>query len=488
MGYTFWQMYASDACFWLAFIALVRWCFGVRPSAPHCRRCQYDLSGHSTGAARRLASAVICPECGARHNTRRQLLRRCSPKWAMPVFMVAAIAWYGLGVWPRIPRHGWRGAVPSGMLIVATPWIAPRPMHCGMALFEPPGSLDEELNRRNLAWPCDDLAAVRNRLFPYTGEPGTYFYATRVKPRWRSMLESVPSFGLFVDDGYDPWQSSDLWWDLAPNDYNGHGCDFFGGWIFASVDSPTRFPAIEDVARAMRAAAAANPAKYITPDHFRDMNLIARLAHTNVALEPRYATFLEQFKSIARESGIPLKPEHECLWSDGRACTDLAETPSPGSALAVLDDLFAYRDTETGSHSSTSLAAWSVSHGALVLGTSPSIASAFPMVHDYSPLVSSQSTSPMLDWRAIERRFMFELSETLDAPGHHIYRGTSRPSDKELPEGWLSAPSDDSSLHAIPFDTGRVMIYASPRMQYELANFINRHSPQRANSTCASPG
>lgn len=299
------------------------------------------------------------------------------------------------------------------------------------------------------------------------------------------MLDSVPSFGLLNQDDAVPWCGSELWWDIAPNDHDRHGYRRLGGWLFVSVDSPERIPAIEDAARAIRAAQSGDEDQYVPPSHEVDLETIGRLARTNVMLGEKQASYAEFFEQVAGATGIPIGASLAGLWDDGRESTDVVSVPAAGTALAVLDDLFAYHDPQSPGRRQVTLQLWSVSRGRLVMGDEPTHNSAFSMVHDYSALVSRGSTSARLDWTAIQRHFTLEFSESLGSTGYECCHCPSFSGD-EAARSTFDITLDDPPFYAIPFDSGRVVVYATPRIQYELARFLERHRSESTPNRYAS--
>lgn len=110
MAYWHWVLSAAA----LVVFAFVMWRWVVistrrqRPGALHCRRCNYELSGHAVGEG-----AGACPECGARlDRARAAVVGRSTRRRVMPLVIPAAllVGILGLGIamalgWqPRVAR------------------------------------------------------------------------------------------------------------------------------------------------------------------------------------------------------------------------------------------------------------------------------------------------------------------------------------------------------------------------------------------------
>lgn len=116
-----------DWIFWLvgglvgpAGLALLAWSlFADRARGrARCPRCWYDLSG---------SRGLRCSECGYVSRRARAFLKtRRRWRWALAGAMLIAVG-YEIAVTPRIQRdwrwHGWRGMVPTTVLLLALPWV-----------------------------------------------------------------------------------------------------------------------------------------------------------------------------------------------------------------------------------------------------------------------------------------------------------------------------------------------------------------------------
>jgi hypothetical protein len=79
-----------------------------------CPRCWYDMSG----------GGPVCPECGRRIASPARLSRR--RRWWRLVSIAAlglVVVVPGLMSVPRVQRAGWRGLVPTTVLIAGLPWL-----------------------------------------------------------------------------------------------------------------------------------------------------------------------------------------------------------------------------------------------------------------------------------------------------------------------------------------------------------------------------
>src|SRR5262245_46988698 len=75
-----------------------------------CPRCWYDMSG---------VPGLKCPECG-RHARAERSLFKTRRRWRVACLIVPLL----VGSWllrcaPRIGRDGWKGAIPTTLLVVA---------------------------------------------------------------------------------------------------------------------------------------------------------------------------------------------------------------------------------------------------------------------------------------------------------------------------------------------------------------------------------
>jgi HEAT repeat protein len=111
-----WIYWALGTLVGLAGLALLAWSlFADRPRGRRrCPKCWYDLSG---------SPQLTCSECGHVAGRARALRRtRRRWRWAIAALLLAGVG-YGIAVTPRCRGHGWRGSVPTTLLLVAQPWL-----------------------------------------------------------------------------------------------------------------------------------------------------------------------------------------------------------------------------------------------------------------------------------------------------------------------------------------------------------------------------
>jgi len=93
-----------------------------------CRKCWYDLTA-SPGDLR--VEAIVCPECGKKHTSRRSMRKtRRHKRWVL-VALVLLVGSYAAGVWPRVSAYNYSngvlGAVPTPVLILSIPLLPDEP-------------------------------------------------------------------------------------------------------------------------------------------------------------------------------------------------------------------------------------------------------------------------------------------------------------------------------------------------------------------------
>ncbi len=84
-----------------------------------CPKCWYDMAG---------VPGLRCPECGCDAKREKRLTRTRRRKWWAGFAVVSMVVGFVVHRVPEVAAHGWRGSVPTTVLILALPWLpSPEP-------------------------------------------------------------------------------------------------------------------------------------------------------------------------------------------------------------------------------------------------------------------------------------------------------------------------------------------------------------------------